>query len=177
MADAKDIGEMGEYRSPGREMRKYFMGGAHAGEVATLKSDVVSFDTPKGKIKQVSFEFHSDPGDFGDLDGLFQDVEKMGMKVAIPFNPDQRYSLGNMSHYRTFTRTEDGLFASAGSGMLYDQKDPDMRDWVLVTKDKELADEVFNEVSKVPEWSKGRDLFYAIMQTWTWGADKIELDK
>ena len=167
----------GEYRSPGREMGRYFMSGAYAGEVVTLKSDVVNFNTSDGQIKQVSFEFHSDPSDFGDLGNLFKDIEKMGMQVGIPFNPDQRYSLGTMSHYRTYTRTKDGLFASEGSGVLYDQKDPDMRKWKLVTKDPELADEVFDAVSKVPQWSKGRDMFYAIMQTWTWGADKIELDK
>ena len=153
------------------------MGGANAGEVITAKSQVVDFVTPKGLIKQVSFKFNSDPNDMGDLGSLFKDVEAMGMQVGIPFNPSGESKLGTISHYRTFTRTDKGLFASEGSGVLYHQDDPDMRDWKLVTSDPELADEVFKQVSKVSQWNRGRDLYYAIMQTWTWGADKIELDK
>lgn len=161
-------------RSPAQQSMEYFRGGANAGDVLVRKSPIVEFESEG--IAQYSYEFLSDLNDVGDMGFIRNIAVEHGFTVSAPKTPGE-VRLGNMPHHLTYTNTSDGFFVSTKSGVLYHQDDADKRDWVQVTADNELAEQMFRDLYEVPEQAKGRELFARYMKYWESNADKILIDK
>lgn len=167
-----------QFRSPGQQSHLYFMGGANAGEVLVMKSPILVFDEPKGQLAQYSFEFLADLNDSGDL-GIARNIAAEHDLSVLAQPGTEGVRLGNMPTWRTFTKSDSGLYVSEKSGVLFEHQrdDPDRRGWVLVTPDPALTSDLFREVYETPVNAKGRVIFSKFMKYWQGNADKIELDK
>jgi hypothetical protein len=149
-----------------------FMGGANAGEVLSDKSPKLTFNSRDLAIQQYSLLFFSDLDDPGDLGFARAIAGEHGHKV-IQTESQGKVRKGTMPHYRTYTLTDEGLFVSKKSGVIWEhhRNDPELRDLTLVTKNSKKAQEIFNEIHELPLNAKGRDVFKTIERLW----DKKEL--
>ena len=176
-----------QIRRPGQKAYEYFMGGANGGEVLTQKSQVLQ--NPEKTIKQVTFEYHADLDDYGDLGTLKNIISELGFSIIPvphekPTPPDEeeinefnkllggtgfttipnpnpliRRGLGTMPHWRTFSLTDSGLYADCSVGALSRIVEMGAKETVRITSEKQLAQTLFDAIASLEENSKGRDLF------------------
>ena len=161
---------------PGRQSYKLFMGGANAGDVLMRKSPIVDF--PDEGMSQYSYEFFTDLNDIGDIGFARNIAAEHGFSIIEP-DKLAGIRLGNMPHWRTYSRTSEGLYVSLKSGVLFEhhRDTPDKRDWTTVTQDAELALRLFDDIYEVPEHVKGREIFARYLKHWHASRDRILLDR
>lgn len=170
-------GEKKDELTPNEDAYHSFMGGANAGGVLVRKSETVS----DGAVKQICFEYLADLNDAGDLPDFLLNIKSVGFDFLPDLNRtlesalDPHPKLGNMSHWRVYTKTPKGLFVSSRPGRIFSgEVYPVGKGFIRATGDLDIAGELFSRIQNLPVQSKGRQLFSTFASLWQKDPDKFE---